>query len=105
MPYFEVPGASLHYETVGNGPVLLCITGAGGAEFWRAFAEHLKDQFTVVTYDRMFLSLLSEISTKLKSSYAYWEQVEGIPRATSQIRSHKTTTIASTRTQTTQLHF
>lgn len=47
----EVPGARLHYETVGSGPVLALIglpmTGSGFA----ALASRLAADFTVVTYD------------------------------------------------------
>lgn len=54
MSYLEVPGASLYYETKGQGPALLCISGADGScEIWRRFAECLKDKFTVVMWDRM----------------------------------------------------
>ena len=53
MAYLEVPGASLYYETVGGGPMLLCISGADGScEIWRGFAEYLKDHFTVIMWDR-----------------------------------------------------
>ena len=53
MTYLEVPGASLYYESVGQGPMLLCISGGDGScESWRGFAEFLKDHFTVVMWDR-----------------------------------------------------
>jgi len=53
MTYLEVPGASLCYETVGNGPLLLCISGGNGSlDIWKMFAEQLKDHFTVAMYDR-----------------------------------------------------
>ena len=53
MTYLEAPGASLYYETVGDGPMLLCISGADGScEIWRAFAECLKEHFKVVLWDR-----------------------------------------------------
>lgn len=53
MTYLEVPGANLYYETVGSGPTLLCISGADGScEIWRAFAQCLKEKFTVVMWDR-----------------------------------------------------
>ena len=49
MTYLEVPGASLYYESVGQGPMLLCISGAhGSCEIWRGFGKCLKDHFTVV---------------------------------------------------------
>lgn len=56
MPYLEVKGASLYYETAGQGTeTLLCISGADGScEIWRAFAECLKDRFTVTMWDRMY---------------------------------------------------
>ncbi len=58
MPYLEVPGANLFYETVGVGQVLLCITGANGSlEFFQPLAEQLKSLFTVVMYDRTFYQL------------------------------------------------
>ena len=53
MSHLEVPGASLYYETVGKGPLLLCISGANGsAEAWRRMADELKDSFTIAMYDR-----------------------------------------------------
>jgi len=53
MPYHNVPGAQLYYETTGSGPLLLCISGANGeADIWRFLAEQLNPHFTVVRYDR-----------------------------------------------------
>lgn len=53
MPTLKVPGADLHYETVGDGPMLLAIHGGDGSgEIWRGFSEALKDRFTIVLYDR-----------------------------------------------------
>jgi pimeloyl-ACP methyl ester carboxylesterase len=48
----EVPGARLHYEVRGSGPVLLMIPGGpmDGAGF-AAIAPLLADRYTVVTYD------------------------------------------------------
>ncbi|WP_433598102.1 alpha/beta fold hydrolase [Nocardia sp. CA-135953] len=49
----RVPGADLHYEARGAGPVLL-ISDSGGGEVRRSneIAAELADAFTVVTYDR-----------------------------------------------------
>jgi pimeloyl-ACP methyl ester carboxylesterase len=48
-----VPGARLHVETRGAGPVVLCIVGGNGdAEVFTRMAAGLTGQFTVVTYDR-----------------------------------------------------
>ena len=53
MSSLEVPGATLYFETVGGGPLLLCISGANGsADIWRRVAGYLKDHFTVAMYDR-----------------------------------------------------
>ena len=53
MSYLEVHGASLYYESIGRGPLLLCISGANGdADVWRDLANCLKERFTVVAYDR-----------------------------------------------------
>ena len=53
MPYLEAPGASLYYEIEGEGPALLCISGADGScEIWRGLAQCLKDKFTVILWDR-----------------------------------------------------
>lgn len=53
----EVPGAELHYEVSGAGPVLLLIPGGPmpGAGFAPMLA-HLVNHFTVVTYDPRGLS-------------------------------------------------
>ena len=48
-----VPGARLHWERRGSGPVLLMIAGSNGdAALFDAVADLLSDGYTVVTYDR-----------------------------------------------------
>jgi pimeloyl-ACP methyl ester carboxylesterase len=48
----EVPGASIHYEVRGEGPVLLIIPGGPqDAGVFTAVASLLADRYTVVTYD------------------------------------------------------
>ncbi|WP_405966829.1 alpha/beta hydrolase [Streptomyces sp. NBC_00015] len=52
-----VPGASLHYETLGSGPVLLLIPGgAGDAGLYAGMAPELATRYTVVSYDPRGLS-------------------------------------------------
>lgn len=49
----RVPGAHLAYEVSGEGPLLLMIAGgSGGGGGFTGIADHLADQYTVVTYDR-----------------------------------------------------
>jgi acetyltransferase/esterase len=49
----QVPGARLHYQVDGNGPVMLLIPGAtGSAVSFQRLTEHLATDFTVVAYDR-----------------------------------------------------
>ncbi len=53
MSSLKVPGADLYYETAGEGPLLLCISGANGSsKIWQRLAGCLKDHFMVVMYDR-----------------------------------------------------
>ncbi|HSX42816.1 MAG TPA: alpha/beta hydrolase [Candidatus Saccharimonadales bacterium] len=53
----QVPGASLHYEVRGRGPLLLLIHGGGGsARSFDGIANQLAAQYTVVAYDRRGLS-------------------------------------------------
>jgi pimeloyl-ACP methyl ester carboxylesterase len=53
MPNFQVPGATLFYETYGSGPVLLLIPGASGTgNVFKRTASKLASDFTAVTYDR-----------------------------------------------------
>lgn len=53
----RVPGANLHYEVRGSGPVLLLIhPGGGDARAFDAIAQRLADRYTVVAYDRRGLS-------------------------------------------------
>jgi pimeloyl-ACP methyl ester carboxylesterase len=53
----EVPGAQLFYEVTGSGPLLLIIQGGDGdADGTQALVEHLRDHYTVVTYDPRGLS-------------------------------------------------
>lgn len=48
----DVPGGSLHYEVMGQGPVLLFIPGgASDANGFLPMGERLADRFTVVRYD------------------------------------------------------
>ena len=48
----EVPGASLHYEVRGAGPVLLVVPGMpADAGLYSVLARRLAGSFTVVTYD------------------------------------------------------
>lgn len=57
MSELRVPGATLHYQVQGVGPVLLISqSGEGDADRTVDLAEHLVDDFTVVTYDRRGLS-------------------------------------------------
>ncbi len=52
-----VPGATLHYQLAGRGPVLLLAqSGEGDADRTVDLVPHLADSFTVVTYDRRGLS-------------------------------------------------
>ncbi|MFC5661526.1 alpha/beta fold hydrolase [Kitasatospora misakiensis] len=52
-----VPGATLHYQLAGSGPVLLLAqSGEGDADRTVDLVPHLADSFTVVTYDRRGLS-------------------------------------------------
>ncbi|MFC5824505.1 alpha/beta fold hydrolase [Nonomuraea insulae] len=49
----DVPGARLHYEVRGAGPVLLVILGGGtDAAMAAPMAEALAGRYTVITYDR-----------------------------------------------------
>jgi pimeloyl-ACP methyl ester carboxylesterase len=48
----NVPGAKLHYEVRGSGPVLLMIPGGpADADVFAGIAPLLADRYTVVTYD------------------------------------------------------
>ncbi|MGW7685297.1 alpha/beta fold hydrolase [Kribbella sp. NPDC054772] len=47
-----VPGATLHYEVAGSGPVLLLIAGGGtDAAVFSGIVGQLAAEYTVVTYD------------------------------------------------------
>lgn len=53
----SVPGATLHYEVRGSGPLLLLSqSGEGDANRSDAMVDHLVGTYTVVTYDRRGLS-------------------------------------------------
>src|SRR5215467_3991788 len=53
----RVPGANLHYEVRGSGPILLLIHPAGGdARAFDAIAGKLAGRYTVMAYDRRGLS-------------------------------------------------
>ena len=49
----RVNGAELYHELRGDGPAILMIPGAtGDAGYMAPLADHLAEEFTVVTYDR-----------------------------------------------------
>ncbi|MBT2408744.1 MULTISPECIES: alpha/beta fold hydrolase [unclassified Streptomyces] len=53
----RVPGAVLHYQLQGSGPLLLISqSGEGDADRTVDLVPHLTDAFTVLTYDRRGLS-------------------------------------------------
>lgn len=53
MPSLELSGAIVHYDSVGDGPLILCISGAdGSSSTWSRFAQSLKSIHTVASYDR-----------------------------------------------------
>lgn len=53
MAKLEVPGAIIHYETCGNGPLLLMIHGANGSgDVYKGVIDTLSKHLKVVTYDR-----------------------------------------------------
>jgi acetyltransferase/esterase len=59
---FQAPGANMHSELRGNGPVLLLIPGGNGdGLLFGPLADALADRYTVVTYDRRGFSR-SELS-------------------------------------------
>lgn len=57
MPTLDVPGAVLHYQLRGNGPLLLISqSGEGDADRTTDLVDHLVDAYAVLTYDRRGLS-------------------------------------------------
>src|SRR3954447_11641813 len=53
MSSLDVPGARLHYDIRGHGPLLLLIPGATGTgESYSSLAECLAAHYTILTYDR-----------------------------------------------------
>jgi pimeloyl-ACP methyl ester carboxylesterase len=53
----RVPGASLHYEVRGAGPIVVMLQGGDGdADGTAGIADHLVSHFTIVTYDRRGLA-------------------------------------------------
>jgi pimeloyl-ACP methyl ester carboxylesterase len=53
MPTLQLAGVDLHYETIGSGPLLLCIMGAqGNGSSWKSLAQELSSNYTVAYYDR-----------------------------------------------------
>jgi pimeloyl-ACP methyl ester carboxylesterase len=68
----EVPGARLHYETTGHGPLLVMIPGAfGSGVAFSAVAEPLAADYTVLTYDRRGFS-----QSRLAGPQAYEHRLE-----------------------------
>jgi len=52
MPYADVNDIRLYYETSGNGPPIVLVTGFGGdVSFWKRASEILSEKFTVITID------------------------------------------------------
>ena len=102
MPELSVPGTSLHYEVIGNGPVLLCIHGGNGSgDKWRGVGEALKGRFRVAFYDRkLFSPNTSTFSNAAKPSLTS-KFTQAVASAKATLPVPKTTPIASKPTQTT----
>ena len=47
----DIPGASIHYEVRGSGPLLALIAAPMGSSGFAALAELMAEHYTVVTYD------------------------------------------------------
>jgi pimeloyl-ACP methyl ester carboxylesterase len=47
----DIPGASIHYEVRGSGPLLALIAAPMGSSGFAALAELMAQHYTVVTYD------------------------------------------------------
>jgi pimeloyl-ACP methyl ester carboxylesterase len=53
MPKINVNGTEIYYEIRGTGaPILLVMGGSGDAGHFDTIADLLRDEFTVITYDR-----------------------------------------------------
>ena len=53
MATLPVPGAVLDYQVLGDGPLLVLVAGArGSGTVYHPLAQHLSQQFRVLTYDR-----------------------------------------------------
>ena len=53
MPILEVPGAGLHYRTVGSGPPLILVHGsATDLTTWDGVVDELANDHQVIVYDR-----------------------------------------------------
>ncbi|MEV4250043.1 alpha/beta hydrolase [Streptosporangium canum] len=71
----QVPGARLHYEVRGSGPLLLMIPGApADAGALAGLAAQLSDRYTVVSYDQRGLSRSSLTGPPEDQSVAAFSQ-------------------------------
>jgi pimeloyl-ACP methyl ester carboxylesterase len=53
----QAPGATIYYETVGTGPLLLVLQGGAGDSGGSAgLVQQLSDRYTILSYDRRGLS-------------------------------------------------
>src|SRR5262245_58862832 len=53
MPFLDINGGPIHYDSVGEGPTLLYIAGTGfsGKTWWPASIERMARRFRVITWD------------------------------------------------------
>ncbi|MBM7775372.1 pimeloyl-ACP methyl ester carboxylesterase [Actinokineospora baliensis] len=57
MPAIAAPGATVHYQVSGSGPLLMLLPGGGGdADTLSRLASQLSDRYTTVSFDRRGLS-------------------------------------------------
>jgi pimeloyl-ACP methyl ester carboxylesterase len=67
----QVPGATIYYEKVGTGPLLLVLQGGAGDSGGSAgLVEHLSDRYTILSYDRRGLSKSKVIDEEADTSVA-----------------------------------
>jgi pimeloyl-ACP methyl ester carboxylesterase len=53
MPFLDINGGPIHYDSVGSGPTLFYIAGTGfsGKTWWPASIERMAKRYRVITWD------------------------------------------------------
>ena len=93
MPEVSIGDAELYYESHGEGPPLILVTGLGGfASFWAPHVPEFARNFRVITFDHRGIGG----STKSRIRYSVEQMADDVVKLMDALDEHDDVTNVST---------